>query len=44
MGVHQAKALIGDAKQAMGEGQSGPVKDQTNRACGYEADSIKVTC
>ena len=29
-GVHQALALFGDAKQAMGEGKSGPVETGLN--------------
>ena len=31
MGVHQAMALIGNAKQATGEGKSGPVETGLNR-------------
>ena len=36
MGVHQALALFGDTKQAMGEGKSGPVElNRTNQTGGY---------
>ena len=31
MGVHQAMALIGDAKQAMSEGKSGLVETRLSR-------------
>ena len=35
MGVCRALALFGDAKQAMGEGKSGPVANRTNWTGGY---------
>ena len=31
MGIHLALALVGDAKQSMGEGKSGPVKTRLTR-------------
>ena len=35
VGVRWAMALIGDTKQAMGEGKSGPVENRTNRTSSY---------